>query len=141
MSKILGLHKVKAALAKLKNRFGRSTPSVFVGYTANYAVYVHENKEAAHTAGTQAKFLEEPARTNSKEIAGNITTALKAGAKLDQALLLGGLRLQRESQRLVPVDVGALKASAFTAIDRDVDAAMAAATSRFEAEKAKGKKR
>jgi len=140
MAEIFGLHAVKAAFQKLKKKFGKDSPIVVVGYTANYAAYVHEDKEAAHTAGTQAKFLEEPKRTKAKEIAGIITTALKAGATLEHSLLMGGMRLQRESQQLVPVDVGALKASAFTAIDRDVDIAIAAAEGRFEAAK-KGKKR
>lgn len=35
--------------------------AVEVGYTANYAVYVHENLNARHENG-QAKFLEHPAR-------------------------------------------------------------------------------
>lgn len=31
---------------------------VDIGYTANYAMYVHENPDAAHAAGTQWKFLQ-----------------------------------------------------------------------------------
>jgi hypothetical protein len=35
---------------------------VTVGYTAAYAIYVHENLDAQHAAGKTAKFLEGPAR-------------------------------------------------------------------------------
>jgi hypothetical protein len=41
---------------------------VIVGFTANYAVYVHENTNARHKPGRVAKFLEKPARERRKEI-------------------------------------------------------------------------
>ena len=34
-----------------------------VGYTAGYAVHVHEDLASLHKPGKQAKFLEEPLRT------------------------------------------------------------------------------
>ena len=40
---------------------------VEVGYTANYAIFVHENMEARHTNG-QAKFLESALRDNASRI-------------------------------------------------------------------------
>ena len=46
-----------------------------------------------------------------------IKDALAHGQTTAQALLQAGLRLQRESQLLVPVDTGALKASAFTRLE------------------------
>lgn len=42
--------------------------TVAVGYSASYAIYVHENLDAQHKTGKQAKFLEEPARTKRSEI-------------------------------------------------------------------------
>jgi hypothetical protein len=39
-----------------------------VSYTTEYAVYVHEDLNAQHKEGKQAKFLEGPARDNKKEI-------------------------------------------------------------------------
>lgn len=39
-------------------------PSVIVGYTEEYAIFVHENLEAHHPVG-QAKFLEQPLRENT----------------------------------------------------------------------------
>ncbi|KKN23036.1 hypothetical protein LCGC14_0909070 [marine sediment metagenome] len=67
-------------------------------------------------AGQQAKFLEQPFRemNASGETRRNIVAAIKGGATLIQALLLAGLRIQRASQKIVPVDLGNLKGSAFT---------------------------
>lgn len=68
----------------------------------------------------QAKFLEQPAREMQRELGNVIMNIVKGklfeGKKvtLRQALLIAGLRLQRESQKLVPVDTGQLKNSAFT---------------------------
>lgn len=38
------------------------TPSVVVSYSADYAVYVHENLETRHKPGKTAKYLETPLR-------------------------------------------------------------------------------
>jgi len=116
--------------------------SVIVGYTANYAAYVHENlegrpnpprsdaqrkamfasirenEEKGHTGWQvgESKFLEKAARRldNNGTLSGVITKAMLRGTKLQQALYLAGLRIQRASQKLVPVDTGNLRASAFT---------------------------
>lgn len=88
---------------------------VIVGYEANYAVHVHENLQAHHENG-QAKFLEQPAREKRPQITEIIIDAMHKGKNLIQSLLLGGLYLQRESQKIVPVDTGNLKASAFTRV-------------------------
>jgi hypothetical protein len=95
-----------------------SNKSVVVGYTQNYAIYVHENLEAHHDVG-EAKFLEKPYKNLARELAKVIATSMATGKRLIDALLLAGLRLQRESQKLVPVDTGALKNSAFTAIEHE----------------------
>ncbi len=116
----------------LENHKKRSrNASVIVGYTANYAMYVHEMtpkkpqwgrprqppKKGAYwdpTGKGQPKFLETPARQMSKEIVKIVETTWNKGGTILQGLYVGGLRLQRESQKLVPVDTGNLKASAFT---------------------------
>ncbi len=114
MPKIEGLRNVTQALAKLADQTPSSGKvSVIVGYTANYAVYVHEIKDAKHTIG-QWKYLEHPARELRTTLANIVKTAWKRGVKLNKALILAGLRLQRESQKIVPVDTGNLKGSAFT---------------------------
>jgi len=91
-------------------------PAVIVGYTAQYAIYVHENLEANHPNGGQAKYLEQPAREMQAELAQIVKDRLNRGQTLEQALYVAGLKLQGESQKLVPVDTGNLRASAFTRI-------------------------
>ena len=121
MPKITGLNGLSNTLKRLRgNSRKRDDGSVIVGYTANYALRVHETLEPAkgatgksRIANRQGKYLEQPARTMRPEI---ILIVQKAAAKIGvvKALLIAGLRLQRESQKLVPVDTGNLRASAFT---------------------------
>lgn len=114
MAKVEGLEKVVAALrARAAKARKDNDASVSVGYSAGYSLRVHEDLEAHHTNG-QAKFLEQPAREFAPVLAGIVREALRQGKTLAQALLLAGLRLQREAMLLTPVDTGALRASAFT---------------------------
>lgn len=49
--------------------FGKGFDTIVqVGYVAAYAVFVHENLDAKHAEGKQAKFLEGPVRENAKRI-------------------------------------------------------------------------
>lgn len=41
---------------------------VTVGYTMEYAIYVHENLDARHARGKQAKYLEDPARAKRQDM-------------------------------------------------------------------------
>lgn len=41
---------------------------IVVGYVADYAVYVHEDLQAKHQSGQQAKYLEQPAREKKGEL-------------------------------------------------------------------------
>lgn len=50
---------------------------VQVGYSAAYALYVHENLDARHKAGKTAKFLEAPLRENLDEIKAIVREAVK----------------------------------------------------------------
>ncbi len=108
------------------------TVTVIVGYTAAYALWVHESVEMKwegeeRRSGIgeywgphgQAKFLEAPARYLAAELGRIARTAIAKGATLAQALVLAGLRLQRESQMLVPVEYGNLKNSAFTRLETE----------------------
>lgn len=107
--------------------------SAITGYTANYALAVHENIEmkwkgiprAEKIKGGkgkfwdpqgrgQSKYLEAPAREHAKAIGNTVRVAVQSGVSLEKAMVLGLLLLQRESQKLVPVDLGNLKGSAFT---------------------------
>jgi len=48
-----------------------------LGYSTDYAVYVHENLEAYHKPPTQAKFLETPLRQHLPEIEKLIGEAIE----------------------------------------------------------------
>ncbi len=164
MAKMERIAALQAKMRKVMSRYAEA--SVVTGYTASYAVYVHENtqmklkgqprnkaqfkltKAKVMKNGKlvmpklkrltekevvaknkkfglfwdpqgqgQAKFLEAPARYLKAVLAEIIVKAMKSGAPMAKALLLAGLRLQRESQLLVPVDTGNLKNSAFTRIE------------------------
>jgi hypothetical protein len=116
MAKVEGIKGVLGALATRLIQSRKDDVSVMVGYTQEYSIFVHENLEAKHKPGKQAKFLEQPAREMKLELKEIINKALKAKKTLEQALLLAGLKLQAASQRIVPVDTGALKNSAFTRV-------------------------
>lgn len=108
--------------------------SCVVGYKAAYALYVHEavgmklkgQPRRPPRKGyywdpqgrAQAKFLEQPARTFAKDLAEIVVTVLRGGHGLAKALYTAGLRLQRESMLLCPVDTGNLKGSAFTELEQ-----------------------
>lgn len=115
-----GIGRLKSKLLKLAERYGQPKASVTVGFTQRYALYVHE-VQASHVVG-QWKYLESPARNLGPQIVRNVETALKRGVSMEQALMLGGLLLQREAQKLTPVDTSALKASAFTCLTDRVEA-------------------
>jgi hypothetical protein len=110
--RIDGLKALNATLKSME-RSAEGSPVVEVGFTAGYAVFVHENLQARHPVG-QAKFLEQPARENAKKYAETIRMAVRTGLPLARALVLAGLELQADAMRLTPVDTGALRASAFT---------------------------
>jgi hypothetical protein len=146
MAKIEGLTKLVSTLqglaAKVKTEH---EGTVVVGYTAAYALARHElpvgapnppksdaqrkamfasihEREARGVKSWdqgQPKFLEQPARelTNNGTFKQIITTAVLAKKTLLQGLLMAGLRLQRESQLLVPLDTSNLKNSAFTRLE------------------------
>jgi len=108
---------VVASLTALGKKFGsEGRITVIVGYTQEYAIYVHENLEAFHSVG-QAKYLEVPFRLRAPGAKDRVMARIAAGATLRDALLVEGLELQRDSQLLCPVDTGALKNSAFTRVE------------------------
>lgn len=130
MVRIEGMKEVAAMLRRRKKKYGDTHVSVIVGYSQKYALFVHESvqmklkgqdRKSPHKGQywdpqgrAQAKFLEQPAREFRGVLAQIVREAMENGATLIQALFLAGLRLQRESQLLVPVNTGALKNSAFT---------------------------
>lgn len=119
--KVQGLKKLLNDLDKIKKKYEKASPVVVVGYSQRYAVYVHENLDASHKRGKQAKFLESPARSMQPQLAKTIAEEMKKSGNLEKALLKAGFQLQRASQKIVPVATGALKASAFTALQKDAE--------------------
>jgi hypothetical protein len=110
------IESLKAKAQKAKND---TNVSVAIGYTQAYAIYVHENLEAKHPVG-QAKFLEQPMRqlSNDGTFKKILLNAARAKHSIAEGLVLCGLRLQADSQKLCPVDTGALKNSAFTRLEK-----------------------
>lgn len=95
------------------NERTRGRDSVQVGYTAAYALRVHEDRNARHRVG-KAGFLLDPFRQNAESYARIIRELMRQGATFESAALIAGLQLQRDSQLECPVRTGALRASAFT---------------------------
>jgi IS1 family transposase len=133
MAQIEGVNQVMQKLAALKKSAAEGNQSVVVGYTQKYALYVHEDLNARHAPGKQAKYLEDPARRLRHELAAIVQKVYLKTRSIAQSLLMAGLRLQRESQMIVPVDTSALRASAFTALEKDVDTESKAAFARSQA--------
>lgn len=130
------VERLKELVAKLQARAAAAARdvnvSVAVGYTASYALWVHEargmvlkGRPRPHGRGSywdplgvaKAGFLLDPARRLAAEIGKKVRQDLLRGRTMSQALLTGGLWLQRESQRECPVDTGNLRASAFTRLE------------------------
>jgi len=133
MPQITGIKEVIRALTEMsKDAKKDDRVTVIVGFTQSYAVWVHENLQAQHKVG-QAKFLESPARSLRKEFVKLIRTTTQKTGNIRDGLLIAGLRLQREAQKLTPVDTGALRASAFTAFEEDSESEARKAFKRSEA--------
>lgn len=135
MVKIDGLAKLQTQLRDLGRQSDNDNEGVVVGYTQVYALRVHEDLEAHHKPGKQAKFLEQPAREYSQEISRIIKETYKRTKSMTKSLLAGGLFLQRQSQKIVPVDTGALKNSAFTATESKANEAAQMALDQSQAVK------
>lgn len=137
MAKVERADKVIAALKGLQAKTGPTRrSSVVVGYATKYALYVHENREiwppgmrlegqdrpsgiaTYWSPNGKPGYLLEPFKQMSPDLAAIVRTAVIRGSTLPQALLLAGLRLQRESMKMVPVEYGILKNSAFTALEK-----------------------
>ncbi len=112
---------VKKALRRISSYEVPGKTVVVTGYSQSYGVYVHENLTARHKEGKSAKFLERPARQLRGELNRIVRTVFKKTKDISKALIVAGLRLQRESQKIVPVDTSALRASAFTAESHRAD--------------------
>lgn len=84
---------------------------VFGGPSAPYAIYVHENLQAHHAAGTGARFLARPLEERSGQIAEWIAALVRGGLSMRQAIRAIGEELMGEMKRTTPVEFGPLRDS------------------------------
>jgi|TARA_R110002110_G_scaffold145775_6_gene335361 hypothetical protein len=141
MPDIKGIKKVRQLLTAMGEKAQAADKvTVVVGFTQSYAVYVHENKQAAHPVG-QAKYIEQPSRELKSKFSDIIQKVTKKTGNIRDGLLMAGLLLQRSAQKLTPVDTGALKASAFTDFQENVDEAARKAFDKSEQIRKAGKKK
>lgn len=137
MAKVSGLNRIIKLLERLRKQSKtKYRASVTVGFTQSYALPVHEMVMWKHRVG-QAKYLTVPLQAMKSQLRIDAISMITGGAKVSTALLVLGLQVQRAAQKLTPVDTGALKASAFTSLTKNVEAASAAAYNRGEARRAK----
>jgi hypothetical protein len=92
---------------------GQTHVRVQVGYTAPYAIYVHENVHAVHPHGGQSKFLEAAYRRNLKILLDVIAMKLRAKRGLVAAMAAAGKLLLHESKKLCPKDTGYLQSTGY----------------------------
>lgn len=90
--------------------------AVSVSFSQHYAIYVHEDLAANHTNG-EAKFLENAILRNEDAISNKLIENTRK-VNIGVGLYTAGLLIQREAQKLTPVDTGALKASAQTQYEK-----------------------
>jgi len=131
--KVTGVVQLRRHMAKMLHESGEPKISVVTGYTQTYAYAVHEI-DAEHKAGKQKKYLETPARHFQQQIVKIVRSDPRDLAK---GLLRAALFLRGKSQKIVPMDTGALKASAFTALEKDIEAKAAEAFDKSEAKRLK----
>ena len=111
--RIDGLDTVIAALQKKADAAAKDKVSVAVGYSAAYALYLDQDRQAHHANG-QAGFLSDTAKEMAGQLGETVKNGLAQGLSMEQSLLLAGLELQAESQKRCPVDTGACRSSAYT---------------------------
>lgn len=66
-----------SAFTRMEEGTNRFNPAVIVGYGTDYAVFVHEDLEARHKPGKQAKFLEQPLREKRARLAEIVEEVIK----------------------------------------------------------------
>lgn len=112
--KINGLERVIDSLDKRTKEYKAGWQAV-VGFTAPYAIYVHEDLTKHHDNG-RAKFLEYAIREHAQEVRRAVAKSLKSGAKLGSAMSIGANLLLRLARQYVPVDTGFLRDSGYTEV-------------------------
>ena len=121
---IIDSNRLKRALinriAKAEGKFAivigyKVKPQEETGNETPYGIYVHEIG-AFHAPPTKSRFLADPFRRVIKEVPSIVQREMVSKRRsFSDALLTVGKKIKKESEVEVPVDTGALKASAFVA--------------------------
>lgn len=105
----------------LRRRYNQSKTGdnrvIVVGYSAPYAMRIHEDLEMVHPNGGQAKYLEQPIAEMKDELAAMVRDCLMKRISLGDALLKVGEAILKASQELVPVDTGNLRDSGYVRLE------------------------
>jgi hypothetical protein len=110
---IVGLRELLLKMRAITRAVAAQTAAdAVVGFSAPYAIHVHEDLRARHRTG-RAKFLEIPARQLGRQIGREIGVQAGAGVPIDRALLNGAIRIMVAAQALCPVRTGYLRSSAY----------------------------
>lgn len=64
-----------------KEHGGRNLRTIAITYDTDYAMAVHQDLEAKHKPGQEAKFLEKPTKKRARQYASNIRAAVEAKLK------------------------------------------------------------
>lgn len=112
-SNVKGLESVLTEIRKRRSKaIGDGMAVTKVGFTADHAVPVHERLDVHHPIG-QAKYLEQPLRTEEKPMADIVKKRLMARETLKSAQVSAAQHLIKVALPLVPVDTGELRSSWF----------------------------
>lgn len=107
--------KFKNTLANRSKRI-RGKVSYRIGFTAKYALIVHENKQARFKKG-QAKFLESAVRFFAPKVNGMIARSLRAEKTLKEAIDAVAKAILEEAKKRCPVDTGYLRLSGYYIVE------------------------
>ena len=111
---VTGQDRISLRLSQMGRKY--TADRIRVGYRAKYSIFVHERTDLHHPIG-QAKYLETAYRENVRRMGRMVADAVKSGIPVREAMRRAGLYLQREAQRLTPVDTGFLRSSAYTVVE------------------------
>lgn len=114
---IVNFGRLMGKLRDRHGRYGKDDEKVSVGYSAQYAVWVHEIRTNYHPVG-RAGFLLDVLREMETDLRRLVQAMLKRGDTLLAARLAAATALLIESQKNCPVDTGFLRNSAYVKVTR-----------------------
>jgi hypothetical protein len=112
---ILNFGRLMGKFRDRHGRYGKDDQHVSVGYSAPYAVWVHEIRTAYHPVG-RAGFLLDVMRETFGDLKRIVTRMTKQGHTLLRARVAAATALLLESRKNCPVDTGFLRDSAFVKV-------------------------